>query len=123
MTRTLSLTLIVGAGPAGLTLTIELARRGIPFLLIHREATPPATSRAIGTQSRTVEVFRLMGIPANALQPATRPQAFQFKEGERTLARVAFDRSTRDIPSPIIMDEADTERVLTERLERYGGHV
>ena len=116
--------LIVGAGPTGLTLAIELARRGVAFRLIDRETERPTTSRALGTQPRTVEVFRLMGIPEAELRPATRPRAFRFMEGRRTLARVAFaDGGAGEPVAPLIMDEAETERVLEERLTGYGGRV
>jgi 2-polyprenyl-6-methoxyphenol hydroxylase-like FAD-dependent oxidoreductase len=114
--------LIVGAGPTGLTLAIELARRGVPFRLIDREAERPATSRAIGTQARTVEVFSLMGIPETALEPAARPRALRFAERDRTLARITLD----DRPGAsrlISMDESDTERVLEQRLAELGGRV
>jgi 2-polyprenyl-6-methoxyphenol hydroxylase-like FAD-dependent oxidoreductase len=60
----------------------------------------------------------------SALQPATRPRAFRFKEKERTLAVVAFGDGAPGSPAaPLIMDESDTERVLEERLEGYGGRV
>ncbi len=74
--------LIVGAGPTGLALGIELARRGVPFLLIERDATPPTTSRAIGLQTRTGEMLQLLGIPRNALQPSV--ENLQIKFSERT---------------------------------------
>jgi 2-polyprenyl-6-methoxyphenol hydroxylase-like FAD-dependent oxidoreductase len=116
--------LIVGAGPTGLTLAIELARRGIAFRLIDREAEPPATSRAIGTQPRTVEVFRLMGIPVAALEPAVRPRALRFAERDRTLARIDFAaRPAGSAPGLLVMDESDTERVLARRLEQLGERV
>jgi 2-polyprenyl-6-methoxyphenol hydroxylase-like FAD-dependent oxidoreductase len=116
-------TLIVGAGPTGLTLAIELARRGIPFRIIDRDAERPTTSRAIGTQARTIEVFRLMGIPESALEPAARPQSLRFAERDRTLARVSLDQAADGSPRLISMDESDTERVLEERLEELGGRV
>ena len=100
--------LIVGAGPTGLTLAIELARRGVPLRLIDRDPQRPRTSRAIGTQLRTVEVFRLMGIPESALQPAAQPRALRFAEGERTVARIALNDSAPDAPRLISMDESDT---------------
>jgi 2-polyprenyl-6-methoxyphenol hydroxylase-like FAD-dependent oxidoreductase len=93
------------------------------LLVIDRDPERPRTSRAIGTQLRTVEVFRLMGIPESALQPAARPRALHFAEGERTLARIAFDGSAPDAPRLISMDESDTERVLEERLAHLGGRV
>lgn len=115
--------LIVGAGPTGLTLAIELARRNIPFRLIDREPQAPTTSRALGTQSRTVEVFRLMGIPQVNLQPAIRIRALQVKEGDRTLTRIAFPDTGGGGEVPVVMNQADTERVLTERLIQLGGQI
>src|SRR6185312_8008480 len=82
--------LIVGAGPTGLTLAIELARRGVSYLLIDQALARPMSSRAIGTQARTIETFRLMGIPETALEPSVRPRALRFAERERTLARIVF---------------------------------
>jgi 2-polyprenyl-6-methoxyphenol hydroxylase-like FAD-dependent oxidoreductase len=118
------MTLIVGAGPTGLTLAVELARRGVPFRIIDREPERTRTSRAIGTQARTVEVFRLMGIPETALEPAARPRALRFAERDRTLARIAFgDGLPGASPRLISMDESDTERVLEQRLEQLGGRV
>jgi 2-polyprenyl-6-methoxyphenol hydroxylase-like FAD-dependent oxidoreductase len=115
--------LIIGAGPTGLTLAIELARRDVPFRIIDRALAPPATSRALGTQPRTVEVFQIMGIPRSALQPAAPLRAFRLRERGRTVARVAFGAGTREPSPPIVMNEAETERVLTERLAQLGGHV
>src|SRR5215210_5844371 len=118
------ITLIVGAGPTGLTLAVELARRGVPFRIIDREPERTRTSRAIGTQARTVEVFSLMGIPELALEPATRPRALRFAERDRTLARIPFDDGLPgSSPRLISMDESDTERVLERRLEQLGGQV
>src|SRR5215218_530916 len=117
------ITLIVGAGPTGLTLAIELARRGVPFRIIDRASERTRTSRAIGTQARTVEVFRLMGIPETALEPSARPRALRFAERDRTLARNAFGDDLPGAPRLISMDEADTERVLEHRLEQLGGRV
>ena len=49
--------LIVGAGPTGLTLAIDLARRGVRLRLIDQAAAPFAGSRGKGLQPRSLEVF------------------------------------------------------------------
>ena len=54
--------LIVGAGPTGLFLGIELLRRGIPCRIIEKNAEPSERSRALAIQSRTLEVFDHLGI-------------------------------------------------------------
>jgi 2-polyprenyl-6-methoxyphenol hydroxylase-like FAD-dependent oxidoreductase len=120
----LPITLVVGAGPTGLTLAVELARRGVPFRIIDREVERTKTSRAIGTQARTVEVFGMMGIPETALEPAARPRALRFAERDRTLARITLGDGRPGAPPRLIsMDEFDTERVLEQRLEQLGGRV
>src|SRR5580700_6276857 len=47
--------LIAGAGPTGLTLALDLARRSIPFRLIEAAAKPFQGSRGKGLQPRTLE--------------------------------------------------------------------
>ncbi|MGH8844123.1 MAG: FAD-dependent monooxygenase, partial [Advenella sp.] len=54
--------LICGAGTAGLTLAIDLARRGVSFRLVEKRATPFPGSRGKGIQPRTQEVFEDLGI-------------------------------------------------------------
>lgn len=115
--------LIVGAGPTGLTLGVELARRGVPFLLVERDLTPPETSRAIVLQTRSVEMLRLLGIPRSELHPALHPRAFCLEEGARTLACVPFDPPDSGGVTMTVIDETDTERILAARLAALGGQV
>ena len=49
--------LICGAGASGLTLAIDLARRGVSFRLIEKMEHPFGGSRGKGIQPRTQEVF------------------------------------------------------------------
>jgi 2-polyprenyl-6-methoxyphenol hydroxylase-like FAD-dependent oxidoreductase len=53
--------LICGAGAAGLTLAIDLARRGIDCQLVEQMAQPFPGSRGKGIQPRTLEVFEDLG--------------------------------------------------------------
>src|SRR3569832_188241 len=54
--------LICGAGAAGLTLAVELARRAVRFRLIDELPQPFRGSRGKGIQPRTLEVFEDLGI-------------------------------------------------------------
>ena len=54
--------LIAGAGPTGLTLAIDLARRGIAVRLIDQAADYFEGSRGDGLQPRTMEVFEDLGV-------------------------------------------------------------
>lgn len=54
--------LICGAGASGLTLAIELARRGVRFRLIEKEPVPFRGSRGKGIQPRTLEIYEDLGV-------------------------------------------------------------
>ncbi len=67
--------IVVGAGPVGLTLAIDLGRRGIRCLLIERNLTTAPWPKMDRSNSRTMELYRRIGIadrvrslgyPANA---------------------------------------------------------
>jgi 2,4-dichlorophenol 6-monooxygenase len=54
--------LIVGAGPAGLTSALALARYGVPALTVEKHPSTAHTPRAHIIHQRTVEIFRALGI-------------------------------------------------------------
>ena len=54
--------LIVGAGPAGLTLALALARYGVGALTVEKHPSTAHTPRAHIINQRTVEIFRALGI-------------------------------------------------------------
>jgi 3-(3-hydroxy-phenyl)propionate hydroxylase len=52
---------VVGAGPVGLALAIDLAQRQVPVLLLDNDCTLSTGSRAICFAKRTLEVFDRLG--------------------------------------------------------------
>ena len=52
---------IVGAGPVGLALAIDLAQRGLPVVLLDNDNTLSTGSRAICFAKRTLEIFDRLG--------------------------------------------------------------
>ncbi|WP_327010873.1 FAD-dependent monooxygenase [Dactylosporangium sp. NBC_01737] len=54
--------LVVGAGPAGLTTAVTIARYGVPVLLVERRADTTSLPRATAVSTRTMELFRSWGI-------------------------------------------------------------
>ena len=54
--------LVVGAGPAGLTAAIALARRGVPTLLVERRRDLSGLPRATVVSTRSMEIFRSWGL-------------------------------------------------------------
>jgi 2-polyprenyl-6-methoxyphenol hydroxylase-like FAD-dependent oxidoreductase len=54
--------IIVGAGPVGLTLAIDLGRRGLPLLIVERKDAPANLPKMERSNARTMEIFRRLGI-------------------------------------------------------------
>jgi 2-polyprenyl-6-methoxyphenol hydroxylase-like FAD-dependent oxidoreductase len=54
--------LIIGAGPTGLTLACDLARRGVECRVVDKDVRLFVGSRAKGLQPRTLEVFDDLGV-------------------------------------------------------------
>ena len=54
--------LIVGAGPVGLTLAIDLGRRGVRCTLIEQKPAPEFLPKMERCNARTMEIFRRMGL-------------------------------------------------------------
>jgi 2-polyprenyl-6-methoxyphenol hydroxylase-like FAD-dependent oxidoreductase len=54
--------LVVGAGPVGLTLSIDLGKRGVRCTLIEKNQTPLGYPKMERCNPRTMEIFRRLGI-------------------------------------------------------------
>ncbi|GAA3072063.1 FAD-dependent monooxygenase [Pseudonocardia yunnanensis] len=120
--------LIAGAGPTGLTLAIELARRGVGVRVLERAATAAVGSRGDGLQPRTLEVFDDLGV-LDAVLAAGSPQAsMRAYAGGRFLGeRRMSDRQepTPDVPhpNPWMLGQDRTEAILRDRLAGLGVRV
>ena len=53
---------IAGAGPVGLTLAIDLGRRGVKCLIVEREPTTGPWPKMDRSNARTMEIYRRMGL-------------------------------------------------------------
>ena len=54
--------LIIGAGPVGLTLAIDLGQQGINCVLIDKKPGPEFLPKMERCNARTMEIFRRMGL-------------------------------------------------------------
>ena len=115
--------LVVGAGPTGLMLANQLARRGVRALIIDRHAGPALQTRALGVQARTLEIYAHLGIVERALELGKRATgANLWAEGRRT-ARIPLGDIGRDLspyPFLLILGQDDNERLLGDALRGHG---
>jgi 2-polyprenyl-6-methoxyphenol hydroxylase-like FAD-dependent oxidoreductase len=117
--------LICGAGAAGLTLAIDLARRGVSFRLIDKMDGPFRGSRGKGIQPRTQEIFEDLGIIDRivAVGGVYPPQREYRGDGSFSKSDVVEHVDpTPDEPYhiPLLVPQFLTERVMRERLIEFG---
>jgi 2-polyprenyl-6-methoxyphenol hydroxylase-like FAD-dependent oxidoreductase len=117
--------LIAGAGPTGLTLAIDLARRGIAVRVIDKATEFFNGSRGDGLQPRTLEVFEDLGVLDQVLaQGRSIPLMKIYLDGtlfgERRMAEPV--EPTPDIPYPNawMLGQSRTEKILRDKLSEYG---
>ena len=120
--------LIVGAGPAGLTLAVDLARRGTSFRLIEAQQTPSEGSRGKGIQPRSLEIFDYLGVidqvlAAGAPYPAFRTHLAALSIRAGSLGTSKPPTETMAYPNIWMVPQARTEAILRERLRTLGGEV
>ena len=115
--------LIVGAGPTGLMLANQLARRGVDARIIDRHTGPSLQTRALGVQARTLEIYSHLGIVQRALELGKRATSANMWAHGRLAARVPVGDIGRELspyPFLLILGQDDNERLLGDALQTRG---
>lgn len=115
--------LIVGAGPVGLFLANECARRRLPFRLVETRSSQSEYSKALAIFPRTLEIFDMAGLVDRFLEVANRVTSVAVVEGERKLAHMRFEPEQSPFPFVAMVPQNVTERLLVEQLRTKGGQV
>ena len=115
--------LVVGAGPTGLTLAIQLLSRGVRARLIDQDPGLPKLSRAIGIQPRTMETLDMMGVADRLLEIGHRGLRTSVYVGGRRLAGIDMTYADSQYPFILHLPQNRTEEVLRSRLAELGGKV
>ncbi|WP_168587936.1 FAD-dependent monooxygenase [Saccharopolyspora sp. ASAGF58] len=118
-------TLVVGAGPTGLTVATELIRRERPVRIIDRGERPHPHSRAIVLWPRGLEALRRCGAAEEIVERALPLKAGNYYTGGRRVARLVFSgglAGTR-YQAPLSLPQRDTEEVLRRHFEQLGGKI
>ncbi|WP_265584444.1 FAD-dependent oxidoreductase [Streptomyces antimycoticus] len=116
--------IISGAGAAGLTLAIDLARRNVGFLLIDKAAEPFIGSRGKGIQPRSQEVFEDLGVIDRIVASGGEypVQRYYTERGPVDRPAIEMPDPTPEEPYqiPLLVPQFLTERRLRERLAELG---
>ena len=115
--------LVVGAGPTGLTLAASLLARGKRAVVVDKLPKGANTSRAAAVNARTLEVLEHLDVARRMVKAGLIAPRFTMRQGPRILMPVDFGELPTEHPYTLMLSQADTERLLLERLHELGGEV
>jgi acetolactate synthase I/II/III large subunit len=127
---------IVGAGPVGMFLALDLASKGIRSTVIERSTSPRSYPKGDTHNARTMEHYRRIGL-ARAIRAAGLPpehstdivyltrlngyelKRFRMPTGAEKMAQVAAHSATSQVPEPLHRsNQVHVEKVVFEHLLR-----
>jgi 3-(3-hydroxy-phenyl)propionate hydroxylase len=112
---------IVGAGPVGLALAIDLAQRGIKTVVLDDSDRIGDGSRAICFAKRTLEIFDRLGMAAPALEKGVRWNVGKVFRGPELLYQFDLQPEPGDkMPAFINLQQYYVEKYLVDRALETG---
>ncbi|UQA93448.1 FAD-dependent monooxygenase [Streptomyces halobius] len=120
--------LISGAGPTGLALAIDLARRGVRALLVERQDRLSPGARGTGLQPRTQEVYDDLGV-LEAVQAAggPYPDLAMWQDGRIVSTQRMVERVDPTPATPysnaLMIPQWRNLELLHERLRELDGQI
>ncbi|MDN4074155.1 FAD-dependent monooxygenase [Fictibacillus terranigra] len=115
--------LIVGAGPTGLVLALQLKTYGIPFRIIEKHSGPGKASRALVVHARILEFYRQLGIADEVVSLGIPLKSVHLREGLKEKAEFKFSDLGKDIspyPFALSLPQDVHEEFLVDQLNQSG---
>jgi 2-polyprenyl-6-methoxyphenol hydroxylase-like FAD-dependent oxidoreductase len=112
--------LVIGAGPVGLTLAIELQRYGIDFRIVEQAAARTDKSKALVIWSRTLELLERSGLSDRFVAAGRKVDAANIIAGSKRIAHIGFHEVDSPYPYALIVPQSDSERLLEAALAERG---
>lgn len=114
-------TLIVGAGPVGLTVALDLARRGHSVTVLNKLDFIPAGSKAICFAKRTLDIWDRLGVADAMVEKGVRWEVGKVYRGAREDLVYQFDLlpvKDQKRPAFINLQQYYAEEFLLQQLQR-----
>ena len=118
--------LIVGAGPTGLALALELAALGVSFRIIDKDPVRSIYSRAVVVQPRTLELLDRHGAASDLLGRGNTIHGAAVFSNKKLVTKISLDDvkyGETQFGLPLFISQVDTENFLEDRLSAYNIQV
>ena len=112
--------LIAGAGPVGLAAALELRRLGFAVRIVERRARREPYSKALGVNSRTLELLEPLGLTQALLERGHVARRATLRWHEQLLGRVEFGGAGHPFSLMLVLPQYETEVLLENRLQNFG---
>ena len=112
--------LIVGAGPTGLTVAIELARRGVSPTIIERREAPSPLSRAVGITPRSLETLSHSGAAERLIAEGIAMDGLAVYYGKKLTLEMQLRSDRTFHPNLVCLPQDRTEAIMIDTLDALG---
>ncbi|CEM25794.1 unnamed protein product [Vitrella brassicaformis CCMP3155] len=120
--------IIVGGSCSGLVLALELARRGVSFVLLDKSSGPHKGNpdcaemfgRTICLHSATLDTLERIGMVDQVLACSHMLTAERLVANGKVVTERTFKGSTSQHAEPVVVDQSLVERILIDRINRLG---
>lgn len=125
-TLTKTQVIIVGAGPTGLSLAVQLMRYGIDFIIFDSKAGVTDLSKAMVVQARSLEIYDQLGLAQTAVADGEIVRQANLLHDGNISAHLdfsSFGGQLSPFPFFLVYEQSKNERLLYEYLQHSGKDV
>lgn len=118
--------MIVGAGPTGLSLAVQLMRYNIDFVIVDKKEGVTDLSKALVVHARSLEIYDQVGLAQKAIEGGEMVQKGALMHDGNVNARLdfsSFGGQLSPFPFMLIFEQSKNEQLLYEHLQHHGKEV
>ncbi|VXB94698.1 2-polyprenyl-6-methoxyphenol hydroxylase [Pseudomonas sp. 8BK] len=115
--------LIVGGGPTGMTLALQLQRFGIGFRLIEKRPKQASGSKALSINPASLNLLDDLGVADSLIEMGHKTEVINLVYDNQTLMRARFASLPSKFPFFLMLPQPETEAVLEQRLSHLGHEI
>lgn len=112
--------LIVGAGPTGMVLALQLKRYGVPFRIIDQGPRRGDGSKALSLHPFSLRLLDDLGVAKDIINRGHKTRKLNLIYRDKRLACIDFERLKGPHPYILMLPQPETENVLQTALEAKG---
>lgn len=115
--------LIVGSGPIGMSMAILLKMRGISYRIVEKNSGPSTSTKAIAIHSRSLEIFREMGVADKMVETGFAIKNFSIQAKDKKVLNYDFSLLNTAYPILLSLPQPQSEKILIDKLSELGVNI